>query len=214
MTRIGTLAIAGLALSLLLVGPTGATTVTLTEGTFSLWLIDTDIHASGPGITLQGVGPFGFNPQPVAGGLVMSVLQLGGKSGELSTGGTVTVNGVTCQFFSGAVCGTLAFFSPPTADPPADWLPAHAFEAFLSPPVPFVMIGQLDVGPGYDVVGTGTLDRLWCFANVACESSFPGALGSPVYQYHFATVDEPASAALLVIGAGVLGGLMLARRRV
>src|SRR5262245_21861341 len=117
MTRIGTLTIAGLALSLLLllVGPAGAATVTLTEGTFTLWLMDTDFRASGPSITLQEIGPFAFLPQPVGGGLVLSVLELGGSNGA---GGFVTVNGVTCSFGFGATpCGTLAFLSPPTIDP-------------------------------------------------------------------------------------------------
>jgi hypothetical protein len=213
MTRLGLL----LACVLLAAAPAQAVTITVTEGAFFIYLFDTRLQAGGPVLTLAFDSPFTHVPQPVGSGLLLTTYELASQFG--GTNGTVTVNGESCTVLGivgGPSCGSLTFLSVPTAEPPADWLPAHAFESFLSPAVPFVMLGHVNIGPGFDVVGSGTVDTLTCFANFTgpCAPggyAFMGS-GAPVSRFAFASVPEPSTAALLVTGSALLTALMLMRR--
>ena len=90
-------------------------------------------------------------------------------------------------------CGTLTFSSPvPFESGPFS-------EPYVTAPVPFTLSGHLNVGPGYDVVGQGTLVGLYCIHTV-CEGSYASAAA---LRYTFA-VPEPTTLTLLFGGVVAL----------
>jgi hypothetical protein len=67
---------------------------------------------------------------------------------------------------------------------------------------------------GFDVIGSGTVDRLECIAALTGLYA-PGQIGSfgrPLYRYRFASVPEPGSGVLVVAGGlAMLTSLVVAR---
>jgi hypothetical protein len=190
----------GLVLScLLLAAPASAITLTLTEGEFDLFHFDSYLRASGSGVTLFSTAPLGGDLLR-AGGLLGMVDYPLGYSG-------VYVNG---SAFCVGDCGRLTFLSFPLELPPPG-----SFGQFLSPSVPFVMIGHVSVGAGFDVIGSGTVDRLDCIADLTglCAPGQIGSFGTPLYRYHFASVPEPGSGALVVAGGLAMLTLLVVARR-
>jgi hypothetical protein len=136
-------------------------------------------------------------------GTVSRFLVLGGENFQTF----VQVGGVSCSTFdvstSDKVCGSMTLTSPQVLPPPADWPADVNYSATAS----FTAAGHLDVGPGFDFVGRGTLEVLECrdFSMSLCFFTDRRLL------YTF-TVPEPPTL-LLLVGAGLVGlvGLGCAR---
>jgi PEP-CTERM motif len=183
---------------LILTAPVSATTLTITEGElFTGWFTMGDVFYSfrGAGFTVDGIA-FG---------------QWGGDfpaSWSLALAGvpsvSAVVGGAVCEdvFFEFRSCGELTFTTPrpPTID----------FTRDDTQSVPFTVTGHLDVGDGFDLVGRGVLEAIFCLDT--CPQ-LPGEGGGLVTHYRFTqSVPEPATVMLLAAGLGAVIGLRRAWR--
>jgi len=115
---------------------------------------------------------------------------------------TVTVDGATCTANLGdpfaANCGTLTLRSAGLGPIPPSPPPLYTAST------PFTISGHINVGPGYELTGAGTLTGYVCGTAQACIDA--GLEASPALRYTFVgNVPEPSTGLLLglalVVGA-------------
>ena len=112
--------------------------------------------------------------------------------GDLGAFGVVQAFGDVCTFdfhnpiAAAADCGFVQFKAPT--------YPQGAFPIGTTIlDVPMTVAGHLNVGPGYDVVGQGTVDGV-----------YDGTAIPYLLRYHVAAVPEPSTLGLLVTGLGLM----------
>ena len=176
-------------LALLLVATTaGATTLEITGGQLSVLFrgTTTSIGIGGDGFTAFAFDDdhIFFNGQPSGS---VSFSHISGNS-ITDMNALVTVGSGTCGGFVQTdfyFCGNLGIFAP---DIPL----SERVLGASSPPLPFTAVGHFNVGPGYDVVGQGTV-----------VATYTDSLLSPDFRYTF-TVPEPSTFALVATGLGLM----------
>jgi hypothetical protein len=186
---------------LLFANTAGATTLEITEGTLLSRALSINILGDGwlrgDGVTMRVAAFAGYaGPPPTAYQLNLA--------NQNFIWAFVTVGDDFCLLGPGSYggqppgdysspCGTLTFSSPvPFESGPFS-------EPYVTAPVPFTLSGHLNVGPGYDVVGQGTLVGLYCIHTI-CEGSYASAAA---LRYTF-TVPEPSTLGLVATGLGLM----------
>jgi hypothetical protein len=137
-------------------GTSGAEALTITSGGFSLFNDDSIGGASGDGFSI-----FYFNFAGIGDGRnQVQVLNFTNPDPFTCCGGAITVGSDTCTWGApptGLNCGFLALIS--SAAIPPNPTPG---EPFTTDPIHFVAAGHLNVGPGYDVFGAGSVIGTYC----------------------------------------------------
>ena len=175
-------------------GTSGAEALTITSGGFLLLNDDSIGGGSGDDFSifyfnLGGTGGFGRNQ--------VQVLNFTNPDPFTCCGGAITVGSDTCSWGApptGLNCGFLALIS--SAAIPPNPTPG---EPFTTDPIHFVAAGHLNVGPGYDVFGTGSVTGTYCTHPSDCIF-FPS---SPNLSYTF-SAPWPPTFLLFLTGFGLL----------
>jgi hypothetical protein len=179
----------------------------ITDGTLVLEGLDSFGRFSGDGFSGGFSIPFGVSVGFAFGtgtDPVSFLRPLGAGSGFAS----VIVGNANCTVLPSFSCGTITVTSLPMPLPPNnDWLfDPNGFSVFT----PFTATGHLNVGSGFDLVGQGTLEGLFCNPQVGCPQ-FGGLAGftTLIYRFSAAPVAEPPTR--LLAAFGLFGALFIAR---
>jgi len=177
-------------LALLLFANTAdATTLEITSGLIrhqfsGIAVVDAAISGPGFSASMFDDDHISFFSQPSGG---ISFSHIPGNS-IVDMHALVTVGSDTCGGFGQNnfyFCGNLSISAPDI--PFSERVPGAS-----SPPLPFTATGHFNVGPGYDVVGQGTVISTYNFS-----------VTSPDFLYSF-TVPEPSTLVLLVSGLALI----------
>jgi PEP-CTERM motif len=174
---------------LLFANTAGATTLEITSGSithlfFGIAVVSAAIGGPGFSATMFDDDHISFFSQP-SGGISFSHIP-GNTIFDMNA--LVTVGSDTCGGFVQTdfyFCGSLSTFAP---DIPL----SERVLGASSPPLPFTATGHFNVGPGYDVVGQGTV-----------IATYNSSVLSPDFHFTFA-VPEPSTLVLLVSGLALI----------
>jgi len=196
MSRRYSLFIIALVASMLFVPPAQADTLMITFGAGAFDVGgETRVGLSGDGwfMSYTFLGGMSGDPRSQGGSLVDG--GFGSFSGVVQAFGDVCTFGFFGGVYSSANCGFFRFTAP-------DYPPGPMPPGTVVTGIPVTATGHLNVGPGYDFFGEGTVDGFYRFPS------------PPDLRYHFAAVPDPSTLGLVVMGLGVMAWAWRRRRQV